>query len=327
MLWKLKLKRAAVLWSILAVCFGALLVEVGCSPKANEVEVLPSGEGARILVTTDFGSEVVIDAVVPVTHELSAMEALEKVADVDTSYGGGFVSGINGIGTGVSGRSAKLDWFYSINGFTARTGAASYVLHNGDIEHWDYRNWSFRRNVSATLGAFPAAYVRGYGGNVRASVVIYGTGFQDEADKVAAFLRTAGSPQVDVVPLNGATPELFAGNNVIVIAPCDSPPVQEVNANWDRLGLFASFEGASLSTYGPDGEERGTCDDSCGAVFAIQNLWSPGGTGACDSMALVVTGTDGSAVRDAAETLIANHSDLVRLTGILVQGDTWQPLP
>ncbi len=327
MLWKLKLKRAAVLCFILAVCLGALLVEVGCSPTANEAEALSSGEGARILVTTGFGTDIVLDVVVPVTQDLSAMEALQKVADVDTSYGGGFVSGINGIGAGVSGRSAKLDWFYSINGFTARTGASSYVLHDGDIEHWDYRNWSFRRNVSATLGAFPAAYVRGYGGNVRASVVIYGTEFQDEADKVAVFLRTAGSSQVDAIPLDAATREEFAGNNVIVIAPYESPPVQEVNANWDRLGLFASFEGDSVSTYGPGGEERGTYSDSCGAVFAIQNLWSPGGTGACDSMALIVTGTDESAVRDAAETLITDHSDLVRLTGILVQGDKWQPLP
>ena len=329
MLWSLNLKRATVAWSIMAVCLGVLLVQAGCSPAAtaNEGDVQPSGEGARILVTTDFGKEVVLDAVVPVTPELSAMEALQKVADVDTSYGGGFVSGINGIGTGVSGGSAKLDWFYSINGFTARTGAASYVLRDGDIEHWDYRSWSFRRNVSATLGAFPAAFVRGYGGNVRGSVVIHGTGFQHEAGTLAAFLRTAGSPHVDVVPLDAATHEAFADNNVVVIGPYESPPVQEVNANWDRLGLFACFDGASLSTYGPGGEERGTCSDSCGAVFAIQNMWSPGGTGACESMSLIVTGSDESAVRDAADVLITKHPDLVQLTGILVQGDTWQPLP
>ncbi len=329
MLWSLNLKRATVLWSIMAVCLGVLLVQAGCSPAAtaNEAEVEPSGEGARIVVTTDFGKEVVLDAVVPVTSEQSAMEALQRVADVDTSYGGGFVSGINGIGTGVSGRSAKLDWFYSINGFTARTGAASYMLRDGDIEHWDYRTWSFRRNVSATLGAFPAAFVRGYGRNVRGTVVIHATGFEDEADTVAAFLRTAGSPQVDVVQLDSATRAAFTDNNVIVIAPGESPPVQELNANWDRLGLFACFDGASLSTYGPGGEEGGTCSDSCGALFAIQNMWSPGGTGACDSMALIVTGTDESAVRDAADVLTAEHPDLVRLTGILVQGDTWQPLP
>jgi hypothetical protein len=100
----------------------------------------------------------------------SAMQALQKVAKVKTSYGGRFVQSIDG----VSGdRSARRDWFYFVNGYEADRGAVDYKLHRGDVEWWDYRNWTHSIHVPVVVGAFPEPFLHGYGGKTREAAVVY----------------------------------------------------------------------------------------------------------------------------------------------------------
>jgi Domain of unknown function (DUF4430) len=123
---------------------------------------------ATLWITRDRGRDVVLTKKVGAGQ--TAMQALQQVAKVKTSYGGRFVQSIDG----VSGdRSARRDWFYFVNGYEADQGAADYKLHPGDVEWWDYRNWKHSIHVPVVVGAFPEPFLHGYGGKTRAAAVVY----------------------------------------------------------------------------------------------------------------------------------------------------------
>jgi len=90
---------------------------------------------AKLKVTRDHGRAVLLQAEVPAG--LTAMQALQRKADVKTSYGGRFVVSINGVAS-----APQRDWFYFVNGKLGDRSAAEVRLHDGDVELWDYRHWS-----------------------------------------------------------------------------------------------------------------------------------------------------------------------------------------
>jgi hypothetical protein len=90
---------------------------------------------ATLKVTRDHGRDVLLKAQVPAG--LTAMQALQRKADVKTSYGGRFVVSINGVAS-----APHRDWFYFVNGKLGDRSAAEVRLQEGDVEWWDYRRWS-----------------------------------------------------------------------------------------------------------------------------------------------------------------------------------------
>jgi hypothetical protein len=123
---------------------------------------------ATVWVTEDRGAHVVLVRHVPAG--LTAMQGLERVAHVQTTYAGRFVQAIDG----VSGSLARQrDWFYFVNGYEADRGAAEYRLHDGDVEWWDYRSWKHEMSVPVVVGAFPEPFLHGYGGKRRPAYVVY----------------------------------------------------------------------------------------------------------------------------------------------------------
>ena len=98
------------------------------------------------------------------------MQALKRVADVETRYGGRFVQSINGLEGSLSGRR---DWFYFVNGYEADRSAVEYRLRPGDVEWWDFRSWRKRMRVPVVVGAFPEPFLHGFGGLHRPTVVRY----------------------------------------------------------------------------------------------------------------------------------------------------------
>ena len=86
-------------------------------------------------MTRDHGRHVLLVARVPAG--LTAMQALERKAQVKTSYGGRFVVSINGIAS-----APRRDWFYWINGKLGDRSAVEVRLHPRDVERWDFRRWT-----------------------------------------------------------------------------------------------------------------------------------------------------------------------------------------
>jgi hypothetical protein len=98
---------------------------------------------------------------------LTALQALERKADVDTSYGGRFVDAIEGIRS-----RPQHDWFYYVNGIAPSRGAGEYRLHRGDVEWWDFTSWKRPNEFPAVVGAFPEPFLHGFGGRVPPAVVV-----------------------------------------------------------------------------------------------------------------------------------------------------------
>jgi hypothetical protein len=131
----------------------------GCGSAAG------AGGKATLWVTRDRGAIVVRFARVPAGE--SAAQALERVAKVETRYGGRYVQAVDGVAE--HGRSS---WFYYVNGYLADRSAANYRLRRGDLAWWDYRAWRNPAQDPVVVGAFPQPFLNGYDGKRRPAVVV-----------------------------------------------------------------------------------------------------------------------------------------------------------
>jgi hypothetical protein len=145
---------------------------------------------ASVWITRDRGSKVLLVRTVPAG--LTAMQALRRVADVKTRYGGRFVQAVNGLeGSLAAGR----DWFYFVNGIAADRGAAEYRLHAGDVEWWDYRSWRGSPEVGAVVGAFPEPFLHGYGGRrPPAAISCLARNLEATCRRLGKIVRADGPP-------------------------------------------------------------------------------------------------------------------------------------
>ncbi len=299
-----------------------LLLLPGCSPDGSGDAATPEDTAAnlsaapaqvRIVATLDFGASTMFDVAIPFDDGTTAMDALREVAEVDTAYGGGFVRGINGTGSEQGG-----DWFYYVNGFLARTGAGDYRLHDGDTVHWDFHDPAAYRGVSATLGSFPLAYVNGYSGQRRETVVAYENEFAELANAVASQLESAGAPGVSLVELSLLADEQKQSRHLVIISRPETDPVREIYDNRARLGLFASIQDSGLRTYLASGDEHELYQHSAGVLQTIQNPWNPSGVGACQNVVLLVSGTDAEGVTAAAVVLLEQADRMMTWCGAVV---------
>jgi hypothetical protein len=149
---------------LLAIAAGTVVLLVGCGGSAGG-----GVEGtAAIWITRDRGTEVLFEGDVPAG--LTVMQALDRVADVDTRYGGRFVQAIDGIEGSLTGGE---DWFYFVNGVAADRSAVEYRLREGEIAWWDHRSWRGADEVRVVVGSFPEPFLHGYGGDRRRAIVTY----------------------------------------------------------------------------------------------------------------------------------------------------------
>jgi hypothetical protein len=270
----------------------------------------------------DFGTRTLLDTVVAINSDTTALDALEAVAEVGTAYGGGFVQSINGVGSSsAAGTSSKADWFYYVNGFMARTGATGYRVHDGDTVNWDHHPWGSLQGISATLGCFPQAFVYGYAGERRATVVAYEEPFASETAAIVALLESRGVPDVVSLPLLEVTQQQRESLNLIIVAGSTAPEIRELYDNRERLGLFTSLEDSVLRTYSASGVETGVYTTGTGVLEAMQSPWNPSGTGACQNVVLLVSGCDEDGVRGAAQAVVESHAEFLTWCTALVTAD------
>ena len=282
----------------------------------------------RVVVTTDFGAERLVDETLPLEPGMTALDALSHVADVETAYGGGFVAAINGIGTdGEQAAAARGDWFYFMNGFLAKQSAGQYLLRAGEVEHWDYRGWAFRSMVSATVQSFPTGLAMGYDGTTSSTIVAYDEAFAMEADDIATFLGTAGVLDVRVLPLATVPDTDREDSNLVVVGSASTSYVQQLNEQWEHVGLFARFDGPALHVFTSSGENAAVYAGGVGLIEAMQNPWNPSGVGACENIVLLVTGTDDDGVRAAAKAVISSCGEAANWPAAIVVDGVVVPVP
>ena len=99
----------------------------------------PSGQIEVRVIVTQGNSTLMLDKLVTLDDGSTAMDALQQVATVEMKYGGRFVKAIYGVHSQYP--EANKDWFFYINDTLMNVGAADYMLHDGDVEHWDFHEW------------------------------------------------------------------------------------------------------------------------------------------------------------------------------------------
>ena len=173
------------------------------------------GGTATLWVTRDQGARVLLTAKVDAGQ--SAMRALDRETDLETSYGGRYVQAVDGL-EGSLARGA--DWFYFVNGYEGDRSAAEYRLHDGDVVWFDYRSWRQQLRVPVVVGAFPEPFRHGYDGERRPTVVRYATPeLRPGARAIARLLRTESVAPASVPAPDGSNVFLLTGAGPIRLAP------------------------------------------------------------------------------------------------------------
>jgi len=277
-----------------------------------------------VIVTRDFGRELILTGEVEIGEGGNAMTALQSVAGVETKYGGGFVEAIENV---FSQEADHLDWFYYINGISLSLGAKDYALRHGDVEQWDLRDWSYRQFVPAIIGAFPQPFLSGVRGEPKPTAVVYDKPFAEEAGALAAELEGRG---VAEITLNGAE-RLSDGvkeqSNLIIVGGAENGLILELNELRKKLGFFAYFEGGKIIVLDEKGNPAGEYGAGWGLIQATQNPWSPGGVGSGESAVFTVTGTDENGIRSAWAALLNNSDGLANAYAVLVNNNEIIKIP
>ena len=279
----------------------------------------PAKAQATVVVTQDFGKQLILEQEIDLEAATSAMAALQTVADVETKYGGGFVSTINGISSECAGVSqSKTDWFFYTNGVTSNTGAGGYTLRDGDIEHWDFRAWSYHQFVPAIIGAFPQPFQSGYRDRFKPTAVVHEEAFFAEAEALAEELSGYGVAEITAVRYDLLTDAAKGNSNLIIMALPDNTLISELNKAHKKLGFYAYFDQHELIVLDAEGNLAGKYGTGCGLVQATQNPWNPNGVGSGENVVWMVTGTDENGVRSAAEVLTNNNDELRHAFAVVI---------
>ena len=123
-----RILTAATVFSVLTGMLAGCATTTTPPPTSEQISV-------RVVATRDFGAEFIFDRTAKVMAGTTAEKALEQVAELRKA--GSYVEGIDSLYS-----SSTEYWFYYINGIMANTFASGYKLQPGDMQHWDYHDYS-----------------------------------------------------------------------------------------------------------------------------------------------------------------------------------------
>ncbi len=289
--------------------FVALVAGCGLGP-GKELGIV------SLTVTRNFGAEQVARPSSQAISEAdTVMRVLERGAQIQTSYGGGFVDSIEGLGADEGATGGPADWFFYVNGVESNIGAADYSLHGGEAIWWDYHDWSQAMRVPAVVGSWPQPFRSGYEGTDHpVSVDCLGGG--EGCDIARERLRAAG-----VSLTEGAPPEAIR----ILVGPWaqlrSDPAAAQIGNGPQVSGVFADLEAGNrcqLQGLDESGHSARTLGADAGLVAATRRYEAP--------PTWVITGCDQRAVQTAANLL--DVADLRDHFAVLAEaGGAPLPLP
>jgi hypothetical protein len=265
-----------------------------------------TGEGeATLRVTRDYGAELMAEATAsePAESE-TVIRLLDREAEIETRYGGGFVQSIEGLSGGVE-EGRTVDWFFYVNGIESSTGSAEVPVRAGDRIWWDHRDWSHAMRVPAVVGSWPEPFTQASAGADRDPVRVECATRASVCDRAAERLADEG---VDAAiegrrSVAGARAEplrVLVGEWARIRS---DPAARLVERGPDASGVFASFERegdgwrlSALDSAAQPAVELG--GEDAGLVAAVRVGEEP--------PAWLVTGTGTAGVEAAVDSLDAD---------------------
>jgi hypothetical protein len=295
-----------------ASAVAAAIALAGCGLGAGK-----GTSGVTLTVTHNFGTASigsVSDS--KVAGSQTVMRLLERSFKVTTRYGGGFVESI----AGLSGSSARRDWFYYVNGIEAAAGAAGTSVNKGDRIWWDLHDWSATDSIPAVVGSFPEPFVHGTGGRRLPTTLACASDAGTACKRIAAEFHTIGVPAPTALIGTGSGSDSLAvevGTWRDLHGELAATLVEHGPASSGVYARFTGPGGSSLQLLNPAGHVVRTLGAGAGLIAATGQ--SATGT------VWMVTGTDVAGVSAAAAALtparLHNHFALA------VQGATDLPVP
>jgi hypothetical protein len=322
-----------MIFMAVGLVMGLTLLGEACSapPSGQLAEVVQTTQkdsGMRLIISRDFGQTILLDRKMEIQPRSNALSVLQQAARVETGYGGGFVESIDDLRSGYSGsKTNKQDWFYTVNGLAANTGALDYPLQPGDIEQWDFHNWSFRQLLPAMIGHFPQPFSGGVRGRVFPTRIVYSAPWEKAAVRIRDFLKEQGVNDVQVTTAGQLSENDQSSCHLIVIGSPPDPLLVELNREWKRLGFFAYFRDLKLTTIDASGQIKAEYSSQTGVIQATQNPWNPDGIGAGQTTVWMVSGCDEVGLQAALEALLNPSAGWGMSYGVIVQKDNILKLP
>lgn len=281
----------------------------------------PAADSLVLWITRDFGSEVLKALDVKPAPGEQVLQVLAREVQIETAYGGGFVTRINGLGSGKPGE----DWFYWVNGILAGIGAGEFPARPGDTVWWDFHPWNRTAFLPAVVGAYPEPFLHGYTGEVPPAKILFSAGAKDQAQAVAGALKKAGAPEPELAAYEEGSLLKRSAPTVLVATWPEVSTDKDLAGlfrNWRKTGLYIQFDGTGVAALGADGREAVRYEKGAGAVLAT-------GSGPADPHPLwLILGTDAAGLKRAVQLLGAQPQELARRIGVVV-GPSGQvrPLP
>ena len=242
-----------------ALC-AAVAAGCGLGPGMETGEV-------ELTVTRDYGREQLAAGTQEAAESDTVLRLLDREADVETRYGGGFVQSIDGLSGGSEG-GRRYDWFFYVNGIESPVGSADYEPTGGDRIWWDYRDWSSAMRAPAVVGSFPQPFLDGFRGE------------RWETEVVCLDVAAACELVRDRLAAGGVEAQMIER-----LAAADDGAIRVLVGTWsrvridraagllsagpDRSGVFARFEGASLELLDQRGSVVLTAGEA-GLVAAVR---------------------------------------------------------
>jgi hypothetical protein len=307
-------------FALAAVAIAAAGAGTGCGVGAG-----PSSEGtATLLVTRDYGSDRILEASEddPAESE-TVLRFLDREAEIETRYGGGFVQSIAGLAGGLEG-SRSFDWFFYVNGIESSVGSADRPVAGGDRIWWDYHDWTDAMRVPAVVGSFPEPFLQASAGSDRLPVQVVCAAAHAACDQAARRLAAAGA-DAGVEPLSSQSSRASSSLRLLV-GPWGrlrrDPAAAQIEGGPATSGVFAEFEPAADRGWSLVGlDERARVATRFGAdaglVAAVRNGEDP--------PTWLATGGDAAAVRAAVGLL--DERDLTGRYAVARDGGSTVALP
>lgn len=290
------MKKVFYVLAVLTLLITAITgCRVGSAPLAEPVTI-------HVVATQDFGREIVFDRTAVIERRMNAQDVLAEVTEFETD--GSYILEFEGLRG-----NDQVYWMYYINGLLSKYFAGGYVIRPGDVMHWDFHPWAgAHHGSSAIIGAFPEPLLHGYEGQTCATTVVFGKGFQNEAEAIANGLQELGVSSVSVAAEGNLTGADKNNNNIILIADSHSDLITDLNDKANPLGMYAYFTNDGINVTNYKFEDRQSYGAGTGVIQASQNLWSPLGTGACRNAIFMVSGVDEVGVKQAVQVLLDSIS-------------------